>query len=296
MDNGSVAAAHPLASMLRLDRFPHIWCPGCGIGIVVRAFADAIGKAGLDRDKVCVVSGIGCSGRVAGYMNLDSFHSTHGRAIPFATGVKLARPDLKVVVVSGDGDLAAIGGNHLIHAARRNIDLTVICINNLNYGMTGGQAGPTTPEGAVATTAPYGAYETPFSLPKLVAACGAMYVARYTILDPLRLTEAITTALQRKGFSFVEAIAPCTELYARRNKLGDGLELTKYYAESAELHHGASGHELDIEFQSKFVVGHFVDETRPDYITKRDTALQKTLGDKYVVPGNGGGNGYHAQD
>ena len=156
---------HPLDKLIRADRMPHIWCPGCGIGIAMRCYAQAILDSGVPEEKHVVVSGIGCSGRVAGYMNLDSYHTTHGRAIPFATGMKLANPELMVTVFSGDGDLVAIGGNHLIHAARRNIDLKVICINNFNFGMTGGQFGPTTPMGAVATTAPYGNPEQPFNQP-----------------------------------------------------------------------------------------------------------------------------------
>src|SRR5512137_1672165 len=146
---------NPVESFLRMDRMPHIWCPGCGIGTTVNCFAQALNGSGLDLDNTAIVSGIGCSGRVAGYLNLDSFHTTHGRAIPFATGLKLANPKLKVVVYSGDGDLTSIGGNHLIHAARRNVPLTVILVNNLNYGMTGGQFGPTTPHEAFGTTAPY---------------------------------------------------------------------------------------------------------------------------------------------
>ncbi|MBE9473122.1 MAG: 2-oxoacid:ferredoxin oxidoreductase subunit beta, partial [Chloroflexi bacterium] len=136
---------HPMDELLRTERLPHIWCPGCGIGTALSCFVSALTRSGLDLDKVAIVSGIGCTGRVAGYLRLDGFHTTHGRAIPFATGLKLANPELKVVVFSGDGDLVAIGGNHLIHAARRNMDLTVVCVNNFNYGMTGGQMGPTTP-------------------------------------------------------------------------------------------------------------------------------------------------------
>ena len=167
---------------LRLDRLPHIWCPGCGIGPALGCFIRAIDRANIDPDTIAVVSGIGCSGRVAGYVKLDSFHTTHGRAIPFATGLSLGNPQLNVVVFSGDGDLVAIGGNHLIHAARRNIDMTVICINNFNYGMTGGQVGPTAPLEARTTTTPYGNFEPPFNLPYLVSASGASYGARWTVL------------------------------------------------------------------------------------------------------------------
>ncbi|GAJ01846.1 unnamed protein product, partial [marine sediment metagenome] len=149
---------NPMEGLLRMDRIPHIWCPGCGIGTVVTSFAEALKKSKIDLDKTAIVSGIGCTGRVAGYVKLDSFHTTHGRAVPFATGLKLANPELKVIVFSGDGDIAGIGGNHFIHAARRNMDITIICVNNFNYAMTGGQVAATTPTMANASTAPYGNY------------------------------------------------------------------------------------------------------------------------------------------
>ena len=166
---GNGNGGYPREELLRSDRLPHIWCPECGLGTVVSCFTAALTEAELDLDKVAIVSGIGCSGRVAGYLKLDSFHTTHGRAIPFATGLKMANPSLQVVVISGDGDLVSIGGNHFIHAARRNVDITVICVNNFNYAMTGGQVGPTTPLTAVASTTPYGNYEHPFNLPALAA-------------------------------------------------------------------------------------------------------------------------------
>src|SRR5512138_300671 len=169
----SLEPANPIEPVLRMDRLPHIWCPGCGIGTTVNSFARALLDSTMPLDRVAVVSGIGCSGRVAGYVRLDSFHTTHGRAIPFATGLKLANPSLNVVVYSGDGDLSAIGGNHLIHAARRNMDLKVIGVNNFIYGMTGGQVSPTSPAPATFTTAPFGQFEEPFSLPYLADSCGA---------------------------------------------------------------------------------------------------------------------------
>ena len=184
---------------LRQDRIPHIWCPGCGIGTTVNCFTRALTDSGLDLDQVAIVSGIGCTGRVAGYMNLDSFHTTHGRAIPFATGLKLANPKLKVVVYSGDGDLFAIGGNHFIHAARRNMDLMVVCVNNFTYGMTGGQVAPTTPIGPTQTTMPYGNFENPFNLPFLADACGAVYVARWTIFHVRQLAKAMKEGLAEEG-------------------------------------------------------------------------------------------------
>ncbi|MFC1619774.1 thiamine pyrophosphate-dependent enzyme [Candidatus Neomarinimicrobiota bacterium] len=273
---------HPMEEYLRMERLPHIWCSSCGIGTVITAFITGLNKSGLDREKVAVVSGIGCSGRAAGYLRLDSFHSTHGRAIPFATGIALGNPELKTVVISGDGDLAAIGGNHLIHAARRNMNLTVICINNFNYAMTGGQAGPTTPVEANASTAPYGCYEYPFNLPFLAESSGAVYVARWTALHIRRLTDSIAEALVRPGFSFIEVIAPCTTLYARRNRLGDGLDLMRFYHDNAIIKHGADTREVDIGFQDRIVVGKFVDREKPTFFEKRDAFLEGKLGDKYI--------------
>lgn len=276
---------NPMENLLRMDRIPHIWCAGCGIGTVVTSFIEAIKKNKEDLDKLAVVSGIGCTGRVAGYVKLDSFHSTHGRAIPFATGLKLANPDIKVVVFSGDGDLAGIGGNHLIHAARRNMDLTVICVNNFNYAMTGGQVAATTPMTANASTAPYGNYEYSFSLPNLVESAGATYVARWTALHLRRVTKSIQEALSRKGFSFIEVITPCVTLYARRNRLGDGLNLLKYYYEQAEIKHGADTRTVDIDYQGKLIVGKFVDKDKPDYLTAMNKHFTKVLGDDYQLYG-----------
>ena len=276
---------NPIEDILRMDRIPHIWCPGCGIGTVVTSFAEALKKSKLDFDKVAVVSGIGCTGRVAGYVKLDSFHTTHGRAIPFATGLKLANPDLNVVVFSGDGDIFGIGGNHFIHAARRNMDLTVICVNNFNYAMTGGQVAATTPIGANASTAPYGNFEFSFSLPYLAEAAGATYVARWTALHLRRVTKSIQEALAKPGFSFIEVITPCVTLYARRNRLGDGLNLLKYYYDKSVIEHGADTRTLDISYQGKLVVGKFIDKEKPTFLDAMNEHMTKILGDKYVKYG-----------
>jgi len=273
---------HPIAPFLRMDRIPHIWCPTCGIGTVVKCYATALEKSGIDLDKTCVVSGIGCTGRVAGYMKLDGFHTTHGRAVPFATGLKLARPELNVTVFSGDGDLSGIGGNHLIHAARRNMDLLVVLVNNFIYGMTGGQNAPTTPETARSSTMPFGNFERPFNLPHLVASCGANYVARWTCLHIRRLTSTFEEAFERKGFRFIEVIAPCPTLYSRLNKLGTGLDLVRFYHDNAEIRHGADTREVDIGFQDRIVCGRFVDHDRPTFTEMMDTHYEKKLGDRYV--------------
>ena len=278
-------AKSPSEKFLRMDRIPHIWCPGCGIGTVVTSFNEALKKSKIDLDDVAVVSGIGCTGRVAGYVKLDSFHSTHGRAIPFATGLKLANPDLKVVVFSGDGDIFGIGGNHFIHAARRNMDITVICVNNFNYAMTGGQVAATTPLEANASTAPYGNFEFAFSLPYLAEAAGATYVARWTALHLRRVTKSIQEALAKPGFSLVEVITPCVTLYARRNRLGDGLNLLKYYYDKSVIEHGADIRTLDISYQGKLVCGKFVDKEKPTFLDSMNEHMTKILGDKYVKYG-----------
>jgi 2-oxoglutarate ferredoxin oxidoreductase subunit beta len=276
---------NPVEPFLRMERMPHIWCPGCGIGTTVNCFVRALLDSEIDLSRVAVVSGIGCSGRVAGYVKLDSFHTTHGRAIPFATGLKLANPSLQVVVYSGDGDLFSIGGNHLIHAARRNVDIKVICVNNLIYAMTGGQAAPTTPPTAVTTTSPYGCYEPSFNLPNLVEAAGATYVARWTAYHVRQLTRSMTEVLTRKGFSFIEVLSPCPTLYQRRNKLGDGLDTMKYYKERSKVRHGAPTSEVALTYQGEIIVGKFVDRQRPDYLELLRGQLSEELGDQFVESG-----------
>jgi 2-oxoglutarate ferredoxin oxidoreductase subunit beta len=273
---------NPVERYLRSDRIPHIWCPSCGIGTTVNCFARAIDESGLDLDRLAIVSGIGCTGRVAGYMRLDSFHTTHGRAIPFATGLKLANPSLKVVVYSGDGDLFAIGGNHFIHAARRNIDMTVICVNNLTYGMTGGQVGPTTPEEAIASTSPYGNFEHPFNLPYLAESSGAVYVSRWTSYHVTQLKKAMREALVKPGFTFVEVISPCPTLYGRRNRLGDGLDEMKLYKERSVIKNGIDTKEVDLGMTGPIVVGNFVNRERPTYHEAMEAHYARKLGDRYA--------------
>ncbi|MFO8071634.1 MAG: 2-oxoacid:ferredoxin oxidoreductase subunit beta [Polyangia bacterium] len=273
---------NPVEKLLRTERIPHIWCPGCGIGTTVNCFARAVERTGIDLDHLHVVSGIGCSGRVAGYVAVDSFHTTHGRAIPFATGLALSRPTSKVVVYSGDGDLAAIGGNHLIHAARRNIDMTVICINNFTYGMTGGQVTPTTPLTARASTTPYGAFENTFNLPNLVDSCGANLVARWTAYHVRQLTRTMKKALQGKGFSFIEVITPCPTLYQRRNKLGDGVMMMQYFKDKSRIENGANTADVELSFQSEIVVGEFVERQLPSFRERYYERMETVLGDAFV--------------
>ncbi|MCP4223028.1 MAG: 2-oxoacid:ferredoxin oxidoreductase subunit beta [Actinomycetia bacterium] len=221
-------AAGPPADVkdyLREWAMPHVLCPGCAHGIVLRSCLEAISQLGLDQDKVAMVAGIGCSSRLAAYTDFCTLHGTHGRAPAFATGLKLARPELEVLVVTGDGDALAIGGNHLIHAARRNIDITVMMLSNSIYGMTGGQAAPTTPEGAVASTTPAGNHELPFDACKLLIGAGASYVARTLAATPFETTRTLADAMAHRGFSFVEVISDCPEYYGRYNQMGRGADM-----------------------------------------------------------------------
>lgn len=215
---------------LREWAMPHVLCPGCAHGIVMRAFLEAINQLQLDQDKVAVVAGIGCSSRIVGYIDFCTLHGTHGRAPAFATGLKLARPELHVMVITGDGDGLAIGGNHLIHAARRNIDMTVMLLNNSIYGMTGGQAAPTTPAGAVASTTPAGNTEPNFDACKLMIGAGASFVARVLAANPIEMSKVIVDGVRHPGFSFIEIVSDCPEYYGRYNKVGGGAEMLTWMA------------------------------------------------------------------
>jgi 2-oxoglutarate ferredoxin oxidoreductase subunit beta len=215
--------------------WPTIFCNGCGIGLVLEYTLWAIEELQLDMDKVVFASGIGCSSRLPGYVNADGLHTTHGRAIAFATGVKVANPELNVIIFTGDGDCAGIGGNHFIHAARKNIDMTVIMVNNFIYGMTGGQLAPTAPLGSIATTAPYGNIEHPFDICELSKALGATYVARWPVTYPYQPIKSIKAGLQKKGFALLEFLAPCPTAYGRRNKLADIKKLWDWYDDNTIL-------------------------------------------------------------
>ncbi|TAK21197.1 MAG: 2-oxoacid:ferredoxin oxidoreductase subunit beta [Chloroflexota bacterium] len=257
--------SHPADGLLRADRLPHIWCPGCGIGTATDAFVRALSGSSIPIDRHVCVSGIGCTGRVAGYLNLDSFHTTHGRAIPFATGLKMARADLAVTVFSGDGDLFAIGGNHFLHAARRNIDLNVICVNNFNYGMTGGQGGPTTPVGSRTTTTQLGNREAPLNLPYFAAATGAVFVARWTVLHVRQLQAAFERALAKRGFRFIEVLAPCPISYGKSNDLGAGIDEMELYRRHCVVDDGVdlARAQVDLTADAPIYLGNFVDVERP---------------------------------
>ncbi|MCF2137185.1 MAG: thiamine pyrophosphate-dependent enzyme [Candidatus Thorarchaeota archaeon] len=227
----TASKVHFSRSFLREEALPTPFCPGCGNGIIMNSFFKAVRDLGHeDLSGFAFVSGIGCGAWIPSpHFKADTLHTTHGRAIAFATGLKLARPELNVVVISGDGDLAAIGGNHLIHAARRNIDLTVISSTNFIYGMTGGQVAPTTFTGDRTTTSPFGNPERPFDLARLVAAAGANYVARWTTAHPLQAARSIRKALQRRGFSFVEILSQCPTAYGRRTGAGSPPDMIKWF-------------------------------------------------------------------
>lgn len=253
-----------IESYFRLEKMPHIWCPGCGNGIVLGAVVRAIDQLGLDQNKTVVVSGIGCSSRSPGYLDFNTLHTTHGRALAFATGVKMAKPELEVFVLMGDGDATAIGGNHFIHAARRNIDLNVIVFNNNIYGMTGGQYSPLTPVNKKATTAPYGTIERPFDIAELAKAAGATYVARGTAYHTKMLTELIMSAHGNKGFSVVEAVSQCPISYGRRNKMGDAAAMLKWQKDHAVTVKAAAKLSPD-KLEGKFLIGELYRGFAPEY-------------------------------
>ena len=219
---------------MRIDHLPQIWCPGCGNGVIMRDVAVAIDELihdeenPINREDIVIVSGIGCSSRAAGYLDFNSIHTTHGRAIAFASGIKMANPKLHVIVLTGDGDCSAIGGNHLIHAARRNLGLTVICFNNDIYGMTGGQYSPTTPNGDKATTAPYGNVDRPFDIANLASGAGASFSARGDVYHARETIDIIKQAILHKGFSLVDVYSICPTYYGRKNKKGDAVEMLKW--------------------------------------------------------------------
>lgn len=263
-----------LKRYLRMDRFPHMWCPGCGNGIVLGCLLRAVKKLDLDQDRTVIVGGIGCSSRAVGYLDFNTLHTTHGRALAFATGIKLARPELNVIVVSGDGDATAIGGNHFIHAARRNIDLTLVLFNNSIYGMTGGQYSPLTPVGKKATTAPYGTIEPGFDASELARAAGATFVGRGTTYHTELLTGLIAEGIQNKGFSMVEAIAACPTAYGRRNKMKGGAEMLLWQKENA-VHINRAKRMSPEELGGKLVIGELYRYKAPEYTELYDQMVSK---------------------
>jgi len=261
-------------------KFPHIWCSGCGIGTTMGAVIRAIAGCELDRDRVVMVSGIGCSSRMPTYVDFNTLHTTHGRPIAFATGIKLARPELEVIVVTGDGDVAAIGGNHLIHACRRNINLTVVCINNSIYGMTGGQASPTTPQGKIASTARYGDFERAFDLCDLTAGAGAAFVARGAVYYARQIEKLVVQALRKKGFAFVEVVSQCPTYYGRFNKFKSPVEML-YWQRDNTVNVKAAAKTKPEELEGKLLTGVLADRDYPEFTELYDKLIADlTAGEK----------------
>ncbi len=264
---------------IRERNFPHIWCSGCGDGIVLKALIRAVDKLGISRDEMVMVSGIGCSSRTPGYVDINTLHTTHGRAIPFATGVKLANPKLHVIVVTGDGDATAIGGNHYIHAARRNIDLTVLLYNNYIYGMTGGQVSPTTPRGKRASTAPFGNQEPAFNISDLAEAAGASFVARGDVYHAQKLEKLIVKAVQKKGFSVVEILSPCPTAYGRRNRMAHPVKMMEWLRDQTVP--VAKWERLSPEErEGKVRTGIIVDVDKVEYTETNDKLIESLKADK----------------
>ena len=268
---------HPLHKYTR----PHVkrttTCPGCGNGIVAQAILWAIDELSLNIDDFVFVSGIGCSAWIPSPLfAADTLHTTHGRPIAYATGVKLGRPDMNVMVVSGDGDLTAIGGNHLLHAARKNIDLTVVLVNNGIYGMTGGQTAPTTPLGLTTITSPYGTMEHPLDISATIVAAGAPFVARWTTAHPRQLTRSIKKGLQKKGFALIEAISQCPVQFGRVSRLGKATDFLQHYKKNSISFSKASGLRRE-ELAGRIVIGEFVDIEKPE-LSSQWTDLKHQMG------------------
>ena len=272
----------PYKKYLREERLPHIFCPGCGNGTVMSTFFKGLEGTDIDFENVAMVSGIGCSSRIPGYAKCDSLHTTHGRALSFATGLKTANKDLDVVVFTGDGDAASIGGNHLIHAARRNINLTVICINNNIYGMTGGQISPTSPKGSFGTTAPYGNQDTPFKLAELVAAAGATYSARWTTVQIENLVTSIKDGLKNPGFSFIEVATQCPTYYGRKNKLKTPTAMAAVMKANTVFKSAADRMRAK-DLEGKIVVGEFADYTKDEFTESIDKLSVEKSGNRTII-------------
>lgn len=254
--------------------FPNVWCAGCGIGIVMGAFIRAVDRLQISKDDLALVSGIGCTARIPAYVDFNTLHTTHGRPIAFATGVKLANPKLKVVVISGDGDILAIGGNHFIHACRRNVEMTVVVVNNYIYGMTGGQYSPTTPIGKKASTAPYLTIEPPFDTCELAISSGATFVARGTVYHAIQLSSLIEKALVKKGFSVVEAMSNCHIQYGRLNREGTAVRMIQAFKDIAVPVSKAA--KLPPEkLEGKIIIGVLHNIERPEYIEQYQKIIDK---------------------
>ena len=264
-------------SWLRTRFFPHIWCPGCGHGIIMHALLRALVELDKKKSQTVIASGIGCSSRMPGYIDACTVHTTHGRSLAFATGIKLANPSLTVGDVMGDGDCSAIGGNHFIHACRRNIDITAIVMNNNIYGMTGGQASPTTPQGALATTTPYGAIDPAFDICRLAEGAGASYVARATIANPKMAEQYIANGIKKKGFAVIEIVSSCHTQFGRRNKRRTPIDNINYFKENT-VTLARSKNMSSEELAGKIVVGEFVNKDIPEYTEQYLSLIERVRG------------------
>ncbi len=256
--------------------FPHMWCPGCGHGIVLNNMLRAIGSLGMSRNEIVMVSGIGCSSRISGYVDFHTLHTLHGRALAFATGVKLSKPELNVIVPMGDGDALAIGGNHFIHAARRNIDITAIVMNNRIYGMTGGQYSPLTGYGCMATTAPFSNIDQDFDVVALATAAGATFVARTTTYHVQQMTDIIRQAILHEGFSVVEILSQCPTYFGRKNKIGGPVEMMKYFKDATT----PIGSKAKQENPKLIERGIFVQKEQPEYCAEYAKVMQRAMAQK----------------
>ena len=260
-------------------KLPNVWCAGCGNGIVMGSLIRAIDKLGLSRDNVVLVSGIGCTSRMPVYLDFSALHTTHGRALGFATGVKFARPDMKVIVISGDGDALAIGGNHFIHACRRNIDITLILINNYIYGMTGGQGSPTTPSNAFSTTTPYGNVEKHFDPCELAKAAGASFVARTTVYHTPQMDKNIQAAIDHRGFSLVEVISNCHTYFGRLNRLGHAMSMIRMFKEKAVMS-GKAKKMSPEELEDKYIMGVLHRDDKTEFCDEYQKVVDAHQGEK----------------
>lgn len=261
---------HPVDDLLRLDRLPHIWCPGCGNGIVLRFTLQAIkeleSEGVVDRKKIVFISGVGCAGRSHDFVRLDGAHALHGRPIPFAVGVKLANNELMPIIFSGDGDISGIGGNHLLHAARRNFDILVIMITNFTFGMTGGQLAPTTPQGVVSTTTPFGNPEYPLDTSKFVMSLNANYVARWAIPHLTRIKDSIKEAIPKRGFRFIEVISICPEIYGRHIGCRSPFELFKWLRKITRVKMYPPPEDIKYDWYTEITCGIFTNRDKPGFI------------------------------
>jgi 2-oxoglutarate ferredoxin oxidoreductase subunit beta len=258
---------------LRERFFPHLWCPGCGHGTVLNGLLGAIEKLGLSKNEIVMVSGIGCSSRITGYVDFHTLHTIHGRALAFATGVKMARPELNLIVPMGDGDALAIGGNHFIHAARRNIDITAIVMNNRIYGMTGGQYSPLSGENISATTAPYLTIDPSFDVVELAKAAGATFVGRTTTFHVKQITDIIRQAILHEGFSVVEILSQCPTYFGRKNKAGDAVDMIQYFKKNTTT----IGSKAKKENPDLLERGIFVQKEMPEYCSEYEKVVQKAM-------------------